>query len=268
MNSPKNAKADWDSRVHEILKTVRRRGLILMLLGYVVYGGGSIFMMYFIKDKSLATVAVMFFFQLMVIYFGTKEMFPAIQGAFKTSLEATRDSVPLFEKLANGVERLETDPGNHPLVQEVANRAERIVNEKLMPVVDTWARIGERLEKATIPQIEKMIAQCGDTEKKLDAKVSSAVEGVKRVQQQIEGELSTGLLREMREAAEVLKMAAMQHSAPPMSAAGSAPLPGAPALGRSVKPAPGARDFSNIISSLDKKQNGAPVPVAPQGGRS
>lgn len=264
MNSSKQ-KQDWDVRVEAILKSVRRRGLILMLLGYAIYGVGSIFMLTYIKDKSLATVLVMFFFQLMVIYFGTKEMFPAIQGAFKTSLEATRDSVPLFEKLANGIERLETDPENHPLVQEVGNRAERIVNEKLMPVVDTWARIGERLEKVTIPQLEKMIAQCGDTERKLDAKISSTVEGVKRVQQQIEGELSTGMLKDIREAAEVLKLAGMQHTAPPMPAITGGP----PQLGRPIKPAQGARDFSGILSSLnEKKQNGAPVPVAPQGGRS
>lgn len=262
MNSPKNAKADWDARVSAILRSVRRRGLILMMLGYVVYGGGSIALMTFITDKALATVAVMFFFQLCVIYFGTKEMFPAIQGAFKTSLEATRDSVPLFEKLANGVDRLETDPGNHPLVQEVSARAERIINEKLMPVVETWARIGKRLEEKTIPEFEKMVAQCGDTEKKLDAKVSSTMEGIKRVQQQIEGELSTGLLKEVREAAEVLKLAGMQHAAPPMPAAGG------PALGKQLKPSPGARDFSGILNSLDTKKNGAPASVAPQGGRS
>lgn len=264
MNSPKNTKLDWDTRVQEILKSVRRRGLILMLLGYGVYGGGSLAIMTFFKDKTLATVAVMFFFQLCVIYFGTKEMFPAIQGAFKTSLEATRDSVPLFEKLADGVHRLETDPANHPLVQEVGNRAERIINEKIMPVVDTWARIGDRLEKSTIPQFEKMVAQLQESEKKIDAKLSSAIEGMKRVQQQVEGELSTGLLREVREAAEVLKMAGMQHAPPPMPTAGPALVP---QLGKPVRPAAG-RDFSGVLAALDKKQNGAPVPAAPQGGRS
>lgn len=233
-----------------------------MILGYTVYGGGSALILTFIADKALATVLVMYFFQLMVLYFGTREMFPAIQGAFRTALEANRDSVPLFEKLADGVHRLETDPANHPLVQEVGNRAERIVNEKLMPVVDTWARIGERLEKVTLPQFEKMIAQCGDTERKLDAKVSSSVEGIKRVQQQIEGELSTGLLKDIREAAEVLKLAGMQHVAPPMPTAAS------PQLGRPVKPAQGAKDFSSILSSLEKKSNGAPAQAAPQGGRS
>jgi len=265
MNQPKNAKADWDARVSEILKSVRKRGLVLMLLGYVVYGGGSLALMTFVKDKTLATVAVMFFFQLCVIYFGTKEMFPAIQGAFKTSLEATRDSVPLFEKLANGVDRLETDPGNHPLVKELEEKVRKAVDEKITPVVDTWARIGKRLEEKTIPEFEKMVAQLHESDKKIDAKVSSTMEGIKRVQQQIEGELSTGLLKEVREAAEVLKLAGMQHAAPPMPATGG---PGAPALGKSLKPAPGARDFSGILNSLDKNKNGGAVPAAQQGGRS
>lgn len=265
MNSPKVQKIEWDVRVEKILKSVRRRGTILMMLGYTVYGGGSVMLLTMVKDKSLATVMVMFFFQLMVLYFGTKEMFPAIQGAFRVGIEANRDSVPLFEKLAEGVHRLETDPANHPLVKEFEDKIDRIVQDKIMPVVDTWARIGKRIEEKTIPEFEKMIAQCGDTEKKLDAKVSSTMEGIKRVQQQIEGELSTGLLKEVREAAQVLKLAGMQHAAPPMP---STVTPGAPVLGKSLKPAPGVRDFSSVLNSLDKNKNGTAVSVAPQGGRS
>jgi hypothetical protein len=232
-----------------------------MTLGYVVYGGGTALMLIFIPDKALATVLVMFFFQLMVLYFGTKEMYPAIQGAFRTALEANRDSVPLFESLAAGVNRLETDPANHPLVKEVGDRAERLINEKLVPVIDTWKRIGERLEKVTIPQFEKMIAQCGDTERKLDLRVSAAVEDVRRVQRHIEGELATGFMTEIRNAADAVKMLGVQHAAPPM------PVTSGPQPGRQVRPATG-RDFSDILSSLTSKPNGAAIPVAPQGGRT
>lgn len=258
------SKAPWDVRVQGILTSVRRRGAVLMTLGYVVYGGGSAAILTFVPDKALATVLVMFFFQLLVLYFGTREMYPAIQGAFRTALEANRDSVPLFESLASGVQRLESDPANHPLVQQIGERAEKLIQDRIMPVVAVWERIGKRLEEKTIPQFEQMVAQCGETERKLDAKVSSAVEGVKRVQQHIEMELATGLLIEMRQAADAVKMLGMQHAPPPMPAAGATPQ-----LGRPVRPAAGARDFNNILSSLAKKnQNGAAVPVAPQGGRS
>jgi hypothetical protein len=253
----------WDVRVEEILKSVRRRGTVLMLLGYGVYGGGSAAILTYVHDKALATVLVMYFFQLMVLYFGTKEMYPAIQGAFRTALEANRDSVPLFETLADGVNRLQSDPANHPLVKTIGDRAEKLINEKLMPVVDAWARIGDRLEKVTIPQFEKMIAQCGDTERKLDSKVSAAVEDVRRVHRHIEGELATGLLTAVRETAEVLKLAGMQHAAPPMPSGG---LPLVPPLGKPVKAAPG-RDFSGVLAGLSKSQNGAPATVASQGGR-
>ena len=266
MNSTQNSKRpEWDVRVQTILKSVRKRATALMLLGYFVYGGGSAAILYFIKDKGFATVLVMYFFQLMVLYFGTKEMYPAIQGAFRVGIEANRDSVPIFEKLADSVHKLESEPQNHPLVKEVETKIRQALDEKIMPVVDTWARIGERLEKKTIPDFEKMVAQLQESEKKIDAKVSSTMEGVKRVSQQIEGEISTGILREMREAAEAVKLLGMQHTAPPMPAAAS--LPGAPPLGKSLKPAQGARDFSGVLASLEKKPNGAPA-AAPQGGRS
>jgi hypothetical protein len=237
-----------------------------MLLGYAVYGGGSALILYAVKDKGFATVLVMYFFQLMVLYFGTKEMYPAIQGAFRVGIEANRDSVPIFEKLADSVHKLESEPQNHPLVKEVETKVRQALDERIMPVVDTWARIGERLEKKTIPEFEKMVTQLQDSEKKIDAKVSSTMEGVKRVQQQIEGEIQTGLFRDIREAAEAVKLLGMQHAAPPMPVAAS--LPGTPALGKPLKPAGGARDFSGVLASLNKKPNGAPAEAASQGGRS
>lgn len=266
MNSQKVPKPEWDVRVQTILKSVRRRAMCLMLLGYLVYGGGSAVILYAVRDKALATVLVMYFFQLLVLYFGTREMFPAIQGAFRVGIEANRDSVPLFEQLAGAVHRLESDPSNHPIVKEIEGKIRQAVEEKIVPVIDTWARIGDRLEKKTIPEFEKMVVQLQESEKKIDAKVSSTMEGIKRVQQQIEGELQTGLIREVREAAEAVKMLGMQHAAPPMPV-GSA-LPGTPQLGKQLKPASSVRDFSGILSSLEKKSNGAPVQAAPQGGRS
>lgn len=263
MSNPDSVKKPgWDVRVQQILASVRRRARNLMLLGYFIYGGGTAALLYFIPDKTLATVLVMFFFQLLVLYFGTREMYPAIQGGFRTSLEATRDSVPVFEKIAEGVSQLENDPASHPAFKEAAARVERAVEEKLMPVVNTWARIGERVEKTTLPQVEQLVAEIRDRAQKIDAKVSSTTEGVKRVQQHVEMELATGLLVELRQAADAVKILGMQHAPPPM--------PGAP--GASARPQPGqpvraasGRDFRGILATLDKKGNGTPVPA--QGGK-
>lgn len=264
MNSqPVTSKEKWDVRVQDILRSVRRRGTMLMLLGYLIYGGGTAALLTLMKDKALATVLVMFFFQLMVLYFGTREMFPAIQGAFRVGLEANRDSVPLFEKLADGVHRLETDPGNHPLVQEIGARIDRVIESKLMPVVETWARIGDRLEKHTIPQFEKAVSQVNASEQKIDAKVSSAIEDVKRICRHVEGELSTGLLREMRDAAGVVKLMGMQHVPPPMPSAAPSTTPSAPRVAVPTS----ARDFTTVLASL-KKGNGTAAPAASPGGRS
>lgn len=256
------AKLAWDIRVQQILGSVRRRGRTLMVLGYVVYGGGTAALLTFVPDKALATVLVMFFFQLLVLYFGTSEMYPAIQGAFRTALEANRDSVPLFEKLANSVGKAESDPANHPLVKDLTGRVEKFADERIMPIIQTWERIGERIEKKTLPEVEALVAELRERSQRIDAKVSSGVEGVKRVTQMVEVELASGLLTELRETADVVKTVGMQYATPPSASTSPAARP---QPGRPVQAAP-ARGFGDILASLNKKPNGASASV--QGGKS
>lgn len=233
-------KPNWDARVQAILKSVNRRATILMVLGYLVYGFGGVAILVFIPDKPFAGLVCMFFFQLLILYFGSKEMYPCIAGGFKAGLEANRDSVPLFEKIAKGVDDLEKNPEGHPVVKAIGDRIEKVISEKVAPVIDSWARIGERIEKVTLPKTE-------ETMKRLDAKVGSTTEGVKRVQQMVEMELATGLLLELREACAAIKMMAAPH---------------APAS---------TRDFRGMIDSLNKpvvRQNGAtPAQSVPKGGK-
>jgi hypothetical protein len=233
-------KPNWDTRIQAIIKSVNRRGTILMTLGYLVYGCGGTAIFILVADKTLAGVMCMFFFQLLILYFTSKEMYPCIAGGFRAGLEANRDSVPLFEKIAKGVDDLEKNPESHPVVQVIGERIEKAISDKVSPVIDSWTRIGERLEKVLLPRIE-------ETVKRLDAKVGSTTEGVKRVQQMVEMELMTGFLPEMREAFAAVKMMALPHAPPPPT-----------------------RNFKGIIDSLSKppvKPNGsAPVQAAPQIG--
>lgn len=240
-------KPNWDVRVQGILKSVNRRATILMTLGYLVYGCGGVAILVFIPDKPFAGLVCMFFFQLLILYFGSKEMYPCIAGGFKAGLEANRDSVPLFEKIAKGVDDLEKDPENHPVVQAVGGRVEKALSQKVSPAIDQWARIGERLEKVLLPKAEETFDRIQETVRRLDAKVGSTTEGVKRVQQMVELELATGLLQEAREAFTAIRM----MSGPP-----SPPVP-APTKG-----------FKSILDSLNKPKNGvAPVQAASQGGK-
>ncbi len=209
-------KQPWENRVQGIIVDVNRRGKTLMCLGYLVYGIGSALILWLVHDKGLATVLVMYLFQLMMVYMGAKEMYPCIAGGFRASLEASRDSVPLFEKIAEGVEALERDPESHPVIRAVGERVEKAVSARLSPVIDTWTRLGERLEKVVIPQFEATLAQMSEASKKIDGKVSSTVEGVKRVQQHLEGELATGIMTEIREATSAIKLMAAPHAPAPM----------------------------------------------------
>jgi hypothetical protein len=233
-------KQNWDTRVQAIIKSVNRRAMTLMILGYLAYGCGGTAILIFIPDKPFAGLVCMFYFQLILLYFGSKEMYPCIAGAFKVGLEANRDSVPLFEKIAKGVDDLEKNPESHPVVKVIGERVEKAISDKVSPVLDSWTRIGERLEKVLLPRIE-------ETVKRLDAKVGSTTEGVKRVQQMVEMELATGFMAEVRETCAAIKMMAAPHA-----------------------PAP-TRDFKAMLNSLNKtsvRQNGAAqVQATPQGGK-
>lgn len=186
----KGTRQTWEFRLSKILSEIYTRATRLAILGYTVYGTGSFLILWLVKDKALATVLVMFFFQLLVIYFGTREMYPCIAGGFRAALEANRDSVPLFEKLAAGVEAFEKDPDHHPLVKTIGDRIEKAITEKVGPAIDTWTRVGERIEKIVLPRFEEMITRMGGASKRAD-----------RIGTALEEELSKNTLKEIKESA-------------------------------------------------------------------
>jgi hypothetical protein len=97
----KGSDLPWPEEVREITQAVQRRGSVYLTLGLGIYGLGSILILYFMRNiPNLATAVVMFFFQLCVIYFATKVIYPCIGGGFWLSIAANRDSVPAFKRLA------------------------------------------------------------------------------------------------------------------------------------------------------------------------
>lgn len=116
----------WDQEVEAILAQIRKEAKTYMGLGFGVYGLGSVAIMYFMRaNPGLATAAVMFFFQLCVIYFCTRVIFPCISGAFRVGLLANRKSMPSFEKLAE----VTGDPDKSPVVQRLERAALDIKDE-------------------------------------------------------------------------------------------------------------------------------------------
>lgn len=99
--------SEWDRKVGSVLSSVRRKSLIYLGLGLSVYGLGSVSIMYAMRENpGLATAAVMFFFQILVIIFSTSVIFPCIAGGFHVGLLANRESMPVFEKLGDAAEKI------------------------------------------------------------------------------------------------------------------------------------------------------------------
>lgn len=119
-NQLQDQRAVWDADVEAILKKVKRVSMIYAALGYIVYGLGSVAIMYFMRAQAaMATAMVMFFFQLCVIYFGTVVIFPNIAGAFRVGLLANRNSMPAFIKLAE----VAGDGEKSPLIKAIRDAA-------------------------------------------------------------------------------------------------------------------------------------------------
>lgn len=96
---------EWNARVARIIADSQRRGSFYLVLGYAVYGGGSAVILAFLwHTPAIATALIMFLFQVCVMYFGTKVMFPRFDGMFWITIEGNRDSVPAFEKIARTAE--------------------------------------------------------------------------------------------------------------------------------------------------------------------
>jgi hypothetical protein len=138
----------WDQKVDIVLKEVNRRGNVYLTLGLGVYGGGSAAIMYFMRNSpALATLAVMLAFQLCIVFFSTKVIFPCIGGGFWIGLLANRDSIPTFDRLGKVLTKLETkldDPtidirGEAGRIREELSEIRKVLTK---PVAQPITRIG------------------------------------------------------------------------------------------------------------------------------
>lgn len=150
--APEQAK--WDRDVAAILKKVQFKGTVYMMLGYVVYGLGSVGIMLAMKDQAaMATAVVMFFFQLCVIYFGTKVIFPNIAGAFQVGLLANRNSMPAFIKLAE----VAGDGKNSPLIKSI-EKAGLDIQATGDTIRQEIAGLKDAMTKPIAPPFKKLVA--------------------------------------------------------------------------------------------------------------
>lgn len=96
----------WESTLQGILDGVRKRARIFLIVGFLVYGGGTGVILVLIPDKAFALVLQMFLFQLCVMYFGVDQVFQCIRGSFETMIENSRETMPVFDRMSNAAEGL------------------------------------------------------------------------------------------------------------------------------------------------------------------
>jgi hypothetical protein len=153
-NQLQDQQAVWDADVEKIIRGVKRVSITYAILGYVVYGLGSVAIMYFMRAQAaMATAMVMFFFQLCVIYFGTVVLFPNIAGAFRVGLLANRNSMPAFIKLAE----VAGDHEKSPLIKAIRDAALDIRNTG-DTIRQEIAGLKESMTKPIVSPLKKIVA--------------------------------------------------------------------------------------------------------------
>lgn len=129
---------NWDRKVGSVLSRVRKKSLTFLGLGLSIYGLGSVSIMYAMRaNPGLATASVMFFFQLLVIIFSTSVIFPCIAGGFHVGLLANRESMPVFERVANALEGKDG----------VTSRLEQRIDQAALDIRETGDRIQSEIKR-------------------------------------------------------------------------------------------------------------------------
>lgn len=159
MTDPRTA---WNDEVQSIIASVNRKSMAYLIAGYGIYGVGSVIIMVLMRNQpAMATAVIMFFFQLCVIYFGTRAIFPCISGGFWLSIAANRDSVPTFKRLADAVERLEQKPDENPLVKRFEERMDKATldfTDELGKLRNEVKRMADGFVKPIVSPIRKIVA--------------------------------------------------------------------------------------------------------------
>lgn len=150
----------WDAKVESCLRRIRREANVYLILGLTLYGGGSGLIIYLLRNQPLlVTLVVMYFFQILVIVFGTRIIFPCIAGAFRVGLLANRESMPAFEKLSEVASGGESSPIVRELRQvslDFRSAADRIQSE--------ISRLREALMRPIVPRVKALPVEGTDGE--------------------------------------------------------------------------------------------------------
>jgi hypothetical protein len=131
----------WRTRINVTLSGVRKEAWAYFLLGMFAYAGVGLGCYFTIKNSSLVGVAIMGFFQFMVIFFATLKIYPCIRGGFLVGLEQTYETIPVFDRMSESINRL--DKLLEKIEKRDLDKAERAFN-----------RVADSIEDGLVERLE------------------------------------------------------------------------------------------------------------------
>lgn len=142
LNEQQKIQISWNDRVDHVLRKVTRLSNVYLALGVLAYTLGTAAIVFMFRGRPiLIPVAVMSYFQLIVIVAFAKIAYPSVAGAFRVALLSSRETVPAFDELSELVKEIRGISGDqdHP------------IRKNLDKIADNIEALRKRIERDTTP---------------------------------------------------------------------------------------------------------------------
>lgn len=101
-------------------------------------------------------------------------------------------------------------------MERMESKLQTTMDDHLIPAIQTWQRVGERLEKVILPKFESAIDSAERAAQLIEKKAVPAIDIARRIEANVEAELATGLLQELRSAAQSVNLLVMTKEGVPV----------------------------------------------------
>ena len=116
-HKPERRSEKWEAKLRQMARGTFIESLILLILGYIVYVGGSYLILKFVPDEQKAFIYQMILFQCLVMFMAVYKIYPKISMSTATLIESSRDTTPVFEDMArtaSNIDQMMNGEGDPP----------------------------------------------------------------------------------------------------------------------------------------------------------
>ena len=199
---------------NEYVKNVYRQSKIFTFVALVFCTGVYFFISYLYRGDAVQTQSRFnSVFQSLLIGAWTWFMFPYI----RVTLQMMMYGMTLNERTADFFSK----PTESPLIQYVEKKLseqsavqKEIFEREILPVIQTWQRIGKQVEEQ-VPNLIQGLTEMRDAAKKLDQVIEKnehlaveakpAIDALKRIEAKVEEEIRTGFFEDVRSAVDSVR---------------------------------------------------------------